>query len=163
VQRAVSTLYRTALWCLDPEVKPPLVWHWDALEMARLVKDDIVLHEVDQGYPAAEVTALWDPETEAIHVTMGLCLRPLATILMYLLHELAHANEKDQGKDGEKRADEWALSQFRRLARSKRWLDKTGIKLGLKRGAHRLSPDDRVKSKPVRLPTYQLPSVLQRY
>jgi len=163
MQRAVSTLYRTALWCLDPKVKPPLVWYWDALEMAAVVNDDIVLHEVDQGCSAADIAALYDYQTEAIHAVMGLATFQIAAVLMCLLHELAHANGMDKGKDGEKKADDWALEQYRRLSRSKRWIDKTGIKLGLKRGAHRLPPDDRVKAKPVRLPTYQPTWVLQRY
>ena len=162
--RTVHQLYKAILWCLKPKVQPPLVWYWDSIDMGNVVKDQIKKFEVDEGRSYSDVTALWDPETEAIHATMKLSRDKLGLIIMWLLHELAHANGIGLVEsDGEKQADDWALMQFRKLVRSKRWKEATSIKLGLKRGAHNCVPDDRVWTKPPRLPIYQPPWTLERY
>jgi len=148
--RTVHSLYLLICDALRIKVRPVLIWHWDALDLAAAAKIDRAEFELENGFPVVDILALCDNSAGAIRATMGLCDRQISYLLLTLLHELAHA----QGINDEPKADDWALEHYRRLARSKRWAE-TKIKIGLIRGAHRRIPDDRVWSRPVRLPVYQ--------
>lgn len=140
------------------ENPPILVWYWDVLELAEIAKLERNQFEQENGFSLVSIIALYDEVDNTIKAVFRLCDQSLASIILILLHELAHAQQIGD----EKEADDWALEKFRKLARSKKW-QKTKIQLKVKRGSHQEAPDDRVTSNPIRLPSYQPDWVEQRY
>jgi len=158
--RTTHCLYKVLLQCLpaDWEVKPHLVWHWDGVALAKHIAIDKIEFERENGFSVADILAAWDPDMESVHASLCLAERPIAIIILTLLHELAHAN----GFDDEKEADDAAFRVFKVLNRKKKF-QALGIKLSTRRRDKTSVPDDKVFSNPTRLVNNQPAWVTERY
>ena len=159
--RTVHSIYRVLLTCLPKEweIRPRLVWHWDSISLAKHCEINPEEFERENGFPLSQIGAMLDLDGDCIHAPMGLVDGQLSKIIFTFLHELAHANVS---MDNEKVADDEALKVFKSLNRKAKWKE-LDIKLGTRRLGKTAIPDDKVYSRPTRLPVYQPNWVVERY